>query len=194
MSVTDKFIPLNFDVSTGLDRTLYFLDDVLLVGIITPLIHYGFPQRTWGVGGPNRVCHSPLFVSNIFRKYLIWLPGPQGLQKHKSLCCQTCIKVPTEPMSVSHYSDITAIRGQLLCHSSNPYCTRYRACGTVFMAFLLHPQPGNWGSSHDSIILLPSSKIYMFFNILEMYYMWLSKDASRYEKSEKSSAKMKLQI
>ena len=64
--------------------------------------------------GYIRVFHSPIFVSNIFSKYLIWLPGPQGLQKHKNLCCQTCIKVPTEPMSISHYSDITALRGQLL--------------------------------------------------------------------------------
>ena len=66
--------------------------------------------------GYIRVFHSPIFVSNIFSKYLIWLPGPQGLQKHKNLCCQTCIKVPTELMSVSHYSYITALRGQVLCN------------------------------------------------------------------------------
>ena len=48
---------------------------------------------------PFRVCHSPFIVSN---NYLIWLPGPQGPQKHKTLCWQTCIKVPMKPMSFSH--------------------------------------------------------------------------------------------
>ena len=86
----------------------------------------------------DRVCHSPLFVSNIFSQYLIWLPGPQGLQKHKNLCCQTCIKVPSQPMSVSHYSCKTALRGQLLCLSSTPYCTRYQAYWHYFEDFLHH--------------------------------------------------------
>ena len=81
------------------------------------------------------MCYSPLFVSNIFRKYLDWLPGQQGPPKHKNLCCLSCIKVPTEPMSVSHYSYITALRGQLLCHSSTPYCTRYQTYGTVLRLF-----------------------------------------------------------
>ena len=41
----------------------------------------------------------------IFSICLIWLLGTHGLQKNKNLCCQTCIKVPSKPMSIPHYSD-----------------------------------------------------------------------------------------
>ena len=91
----------------------------------------------------GRVCHSPLFVSNIFSQYLIWLPGPQRLHKHKNLCCQKCIKVPPQPMSIFHYSDITALKGQLLCLSSTPYCTRYQAYWHYFHSFPAVSWPGS---------------------------------------------------
>ena len=64
-----------------------------------------------------------------------WLPGPQGFQKHKNFCCQTCITIPAKPISISHYSDMTALRGLMLCHSNTPYCTRYQAYGIVFRLF-----------------------------------------------------------